>query len=131
MRWVPAIVGLVTLITLGLWIGTDRHFYTKFEVVETVSQTIDPDDPLAGTGFYDGETAEVTVTRSEFHLGLLPTPSGLLDKHALSVVSILGPTWVAALGWWWLRRRSDRARGKPERMKVYRQQLSNQGGPDR
>ena len=105
MKLVPVLVGLATLITVSVWIGTNRHFYTKFEVVDTVEQDIDPDDPLAGTGFYDDEMVETTVTRAEFHLGLLPTPSGLLDKHAVSVVSILGPAWALALGWWWWARR--------------------------
>ena len=87
---------LLTFATLGLWLTTDRHFYTKFEVVTQVEVQIDPDDPLALAGFYDGETEEKTVRRDEFHLGLLPTPRGLFDKHIISVASILLPAWLLA-----------------------------------
>jgi hypothetical protein len=99
----PAI--LITVITVGLWIATDRHSYTKFEVVETVQAPVQEDDPLAGTGFYDEGTQEKTVHRAEFHLGLLPTPRGLFDKHALSVMTILTATWGFYLGLLLLSRR--------------------------
>jgi len=103
-RFAFVVVAVLTLTTIGIWVGTDRHFYTKFEVVDTVEQQVDPNDPLAGTGFYDDATIETTVTRQEFHLGMLPTPSGVLDKHALSVVSILGPIWTLVGVWWMVRR---------------------------
>ena len=92
MTAIPVV--LITVAALGLWWGTDRHFYTKFEVVTQVEVEIDPEDPLAQAGFYDGETVEKTVRRDEFHLGLLPTPRGLFDKHVISVVSIVFPAWL-------------------------------------
>ena len=106
--WV-GLAAVVTLVTLGVWIVTDLHFYTKFEVVETLEREIDPDDPLAGTGFYDSDTVETTVARPEFHLGLFPTPSGVLDKHAFSVVSILAPIWALILSAWVFRRWNARS----------------------
>lgn len=104
-------VGLVaTIATLAVWITTGRNYYTKFEVVERVEVSADPDDPLAGTGFYDDEEPGYeTVRRGEFHLGLLPTPQGLLDKHAVSVVSILVPAWAVCLVLLW---RFGRRRGR-------------------
>lgn len=87
------ILGLITLGLLLLWQATGGDYYTKFEVVEEVEVPIDESDPLAGTGFYENETEIKTVTRREFRLGLLPTPQGLLDKHIISVSSILVPLW--------------------------------------
>lgn len=102
---------LISMITVGVWIATDRHSYTKFEVVETVEAPVKSDDPLAGTGFYDEGTLEKTVHRAEFHLGLFPTPRGLFDKHVLSVMTILTATWGFYLGLLLLsRRRSPHAR---------------------
>ena len=102
---------LISVITVGVWIATDRHSYTKFEVVETVEAPVESDDPLAGTGFYDEGTLKKTVRRAEFHLGLFPTPRGLFDKHALSVMTILTATWGFYLGLLLLnRRRSPHAR---------------------
>ena len=101
---------LISLVALGAWFGTGRHYYTKYEVVETVAKPVDADDPLAGTGFYDDEEAvTATVHRDEFHLGLLPTPDGLFDKHVLSAASILGVTWGVALPFVLWRRRRERA----------------------
>ena len=100
----------ITSVTLGAWLVTGRHYYTKFEVVEKVSAPVAADDPLAGTGFYDGDVVERNERRSEFHLGLVPTPSRLLDKHALSVLLILGTTWGGMVALTWLsRRRMTRA----------------------
>ena len=101
----------VTIGTLATWLATDRHYYTKFEVVEKVKVPVAQDDPLAGTGFYDDASAEKIVRRNEFHLGLLPTPQGLFDKHVLSVLSILAPTWglYLVLLWWLHRRRRKEA----------------------
>jgi hypothetical protein len=101
-----ALAVIVSSLTLVTWMATGRHSYTKFEVVERVEVPVDASDPLAGTGFYDDASTQTTVKRDEFHLGLLPTPQGLLDKHALSVVSILAPTWGVCLPLiWWLSRR--------------------------
>lgn len=88
---------LITALTVIVWQATGGDYYTKFEVVEQVEQTVDPDDPLAGTGFYDDDSRTQTTTRETFRLGLLPTPSGLFDRHTLSVVTLLSPTWGAVL----------------------------------
>ena len=96
----------VTVASVVLWQATGGDFYTKYQVVEQVQQQIDPADPLAATGFYEDEAKFTTVIRDDFRFGLLPTPSGLWDKHLLSVVSISGPLWVLVLvTLWWSRRR--------------------------
>ena len=106
MKAIFLAAAIITASLLIAWLATGRHYYTKYQVVESVRAPVDPDDPLAGTGFYDEESRIETVTKQEFHLGLLPTPQGLLDKHGLSVISILIPTWFCALALaWWLRRR--------------------------
>ncbi|MCI0694262.1 hypothetical protein L0337_19925 [candidate division KSB1 bacterium] len=100
------LAALVTLATLITWQMTGGDYYTKFEVVEQVETPVDENDPLAAAGFYEEASQTKTVTRQEFHLGLLPTPSGLLDKHVISVVSIVSPAWVIAIALvWWRRRR--------------------------
>ena len=103
---VLGLAAIVTIAALILWQVTGGDYYTKFEVVEQIEAPVDPDDPLAEAGFYDETSRTQTVTRSEFRFGLLPTPSGLFDKHAMSVVSIAFPTWALAIGfvWWWRRR---------------------------
>lgn len=86
---------IVTLATLSVWAVTDFHAYTKYQVVEKVAQEADPDDPFAGTGLYDeDEPAMQTVQRDEFHLGLLPTPQGIFDRHILSVPTMILPFWL-------------------------------------
>ena len=64
--WMVAAV--VTLAAAGLWLYTGADFYTKYTVVERVEKEVDPDDPLAGTGFYDDDKTTETVTRDEFSL---------------------------------------------------------------
>ncbi len=97
---------VVTLATVILWQATGGDYYTKFQVVEEVQSEVDPDDPLAAAGFYESDTTTHTVTRDAFRFGLLPTPEGLFDKHAVSVASIAGPVWICAIGFaWWTRRR--------------------------
>jgi len=84
------------IISIGavlLWQGTGGDYYTKFQVVEQVERKIDPNDPLAAAGFYDTESTVETVRRDEFRFGLLPTPSGLFDRHILAVLSVAGPFW--------------------------------------
>ena len=90
------------------WQATGGDSYTKYQVVEKVEAEIDPNDPLAQAGFYDEESVTETVTRDEFRLGLLPTPSGLIDKHAISVVSILLPVWIIAVIVLWFSKRRTR-----------------------
>ena len=100
------IAAVITLATAVVWGATGGDFYTKYQIVETIESEVDANDPLVAVGFYEGTTQTQTVTRNEFHLGLLPTPQGIFDKHALSVASIAGPTWVAAISFaWWTRRR--------------------------
>jgi hypothetical protein len=101
---------ILTLAAVATWQITGGDYYTKFEVVEQVDKAIDPDDPLAAAGFYDGTSQTETVARADFRFGLLPTPSGIFDKHMLSVVSVVMPLWVISLGLMWLsRRRLQRA----------------------
>lgn len=113
-----ALALLVSLAVLAVWLTTGADAYTKFTVVEQRDRVIDPDDPLAATGFYDDEEQAganlETVTRDEFRLGLLPTPQGLFDKHALSVASLLGPVWAAALlGLWITRKQTSTTQKQP------------------
>lgn len=101
------LAALVTLATLITWQITGGDYYTKFEVIEQAKTPVDQNDPLAATGFYEDVSQTKTVTRQEFHLGLLPTASGVFDKHALSVVAIVSSVWLIAFGLiWWRRRRS-------------------------
>ena len=104
------IVAIVdTVGALGVWVATDRHAYTKFEVVEQVEVPVNPDDPLAEAGFYEGGSNYETVRRKEFHLGLLPVPLGLFDKHIVSVATFTAPAWLAvALAFVWKLRRRKR-----------------------
>ncbi len=95
----------LTVATLGVWAATGRHAYTKFVVVERTEVAADPNDPFASAGFYDDSGPSRTIARDEFHLGLLPVPERLLDKHVLSVVSIAGVVWLLALPAAWLTRR--------------------------
>ncbi len=96
----------ITLASVMTWQLTGGDYYTKFEIVEEIAQPLDPNDPLAAAGFYDGG-AKQTVVRDEFRLGLLPTPSGLFDKHLLSVASIVAPVWLLALVLLWRGRRRN------------------------
>lgn len=95
----------VTVLAFGLWAATGRDAYTKFEVVEEIQKPVDPNDPLAGTGFYENDTVTEVVRRPEFRFGLLPTPSGIFDKHIFSVATLAGPVWGFALVALFLRRR--------------------------
>ena len=96
----------VTLLAFGLWAATGRDAYTKYEVVEEIQKPVDPNDPLAGTGFYENDMVKEVVRRPEFRFGLLPTPSGIFDKHLFSVATLAGPTWGSALVVLLLRRRN-------------------------
>lgn len=111
----PAILILAVLLTaaaLALWGATGCHAYTKYEVIEQVPAKAEPDDPFADTGFLEGDEPPMeTVRRDEFHLGIFPTPQGIFDKHAVSVLTIAVPPWllfgVAVV----LRRRARRRSG--------------------
>lgn len=98
-RATPILLALAVLFTLGAlaaWGATGCHAYTKYEVIEQVPARAHPDDPFADTAFFD-EDEEVlaldTVRRDEFHLGIFPTPQGVFDKHAISVLTIVVPIW--------------------------------------
>lgn len=105
-RWMLILAVLVTVVSLVTWQATGGDWYTKFEVVEQVDVNPDPSDPLAAAGFYDGEAVTRTEARDEFRLGLLPTPSRLLDKHILSVATLTGPLWgLGMVAFWFGRRR--------------------------
>ncbi len=100
-----ASVVLLTAASIITWQATGGDWYTKYEVVEQVESEPDPNDPLVAAGFYEGGTTTRTVTRNEFRFGLLPTPAGFLDKHALSVASVTGPIWVLGIGFLWIQKR--------------------------
>ena len=103
---------LLTLVALAAWFATGRHAYTAYQAVEERDVPVADDDPLAATGFYDAEVRTERSLSDVFHFGLLPTPSGLVDKHALSVLSVTLPAWAATIGLVLLRRRN---RKKSER----------------
>jgi|GEM_PF-1101739 len=108
-RSILILAALVTVAALITWQATGGDYYTKFSVVEQVEAKADADDPLAAAGFYDGETVTRTERREEFRLGLLPTPSGLLDKHIFSVATLATPLWVLGIAAAWFGRRRARA----------------------
>jgi hypothetical protein len=101
----------VTLSAIVVWQTTGGDWYTKYQVVEQVESEPDPNDPLVAAGFYDGGSTSQTLTRDEFRLGLLPTPAGILDKHAISVASVAGPVWALGLGVVWFERRRTKTPG--------------------
>jgi len=96
---------IITVASIIVWRATGGDYYTKFEVVEQVEIKLDQDDPLVAAGFYDDQVKTETSRRDEFRLGLLPTPSKLLDKHLLSVASLTLPVWTLALVLFLLHRR--------------------------
>ena len=85
------------LLSLGIfsaWIVTGTRSYTTMTVLTIVDTPPDSDDPLAGTGFYDDAPVHTVREDSGFRLGLLPTPSGIFDPHALSVLTLLLLAWA-------------------------------------
>ncbi len=109
-----AIVVVVTVAALGMWQATGAHPYTKYEDVTREQVRTDVDDPFVEAGFYEGDTVTQTVRKDVFYFGLFPTPQGLFDKHALSVVSVVVPVWLVVVGSvlvrWRARRRAIRRR---------------------
>jgi hypothetical protein len=102
---------IITLAALFTWQLTGGDYYTKYEVVEQIERPLDPDDPLVAAGFYEGSTTTETVARKDVRFGLLPTPSGVLDKHAASVISVALPVWLLGFGLlFWNRRVLARSR---------------------
>ncbi len=101
---------LLTVAALGTWLATGAHPYTKYQDVVREEVLADEDDPFAEAGLYDGETVTQTVKKEVFYFGLLPTPQGLFDKHALSVVSVVVPVWLIVGGISLVRWRARRRR---------------------
>ncbi len=101
---------VLTVAALGLWLATGAHPYTKYQDVTRQELPTDEDDPFAEAGFYDGDTVTRTVKNNVFYFGLLPTPQGLFDKHAFSVVSIVVPVWLIVGGISLVRWRARRRR---------------------
>lgn len=99
----------VTIASLVTWRVTGGDYYTKFEFIERIESPVDPDDPLAGTGFYDESSREETIVTRGLRFGLLPTPNHLFDKHLLSVVSVCIPAWSVVVVLLILSRRRNRA----------------------
>ena len=107
-----ALAVVVTVAALGMWQATGAHPYTKYEDVTREQVRTDVDDPFVEAGFYEGDTITQTVRKDVFYFGLFPTPQGLFDKHALSVVSVVVPVWLVVVGSvlvrWRARRRAIR-----------------------
>ena len=101
---------VLTVAAFGLWLATGAHPYTKYQDVTRQELPTDEDDPFAEAGFYDGDTVTRTVKKNVFYFGLLPTPQGVFDKHALSVVSVVLPVWLIVGGISLVRWRARRRR---------------------
>ena len=101
---------VLTVAAFGLWLATGAHPYTKYQDVTRQELPTDEDDPFAEAGFYDGDTVTRTVKKNVFYFGLLPTPQGVFDKHALSVVSVVLPVWLIVGGISLIRWRARRRR---------------------
>ncbi len=101
---------VLTVAAFGLWLATGAHPYTKYQDVTRQELPTDEDDPFAEAGFYDGDTVTRTVKKNVFYFGLLPTPQGVFDKHALSVVSVVVPVWLIVGGISLIRWRARRRR---------------------
>lgn len=107
---------VVTIAAFVTWQVTGGDYYTKFEVIEQIESQVNPDDPLAGTGFYDDDSKKETVVQQGLRFGLLPTPNGLLDKHLISVASVATPPWMIVFGLVLVdRRRRKSRRARPAR----------------
>ncbi len=101
---------VLTVAALGMWLATGAHPYTKYQDVTRQQVPTNEDDPFAEAGFYDGDTVTRTVKKNVFYFGLLPTPQGVFDKHALSVVSVVLPVWLIVGGISLIRWRARRRR---------------------
>lgn len=99
----------ITLLAIAVWAATGFHAYTKYEVVEIQETEVKSDDIFADTGLYDDATKKEVIQKDEFHLGLIPTPEGLFDKHMISVASVVGPVWVLTGIVFWLDRRKRKS----------------------
>ncbi len=105
---------VLTVAAFGLWLATGAHPYTKYQDDTRKELPTDEDDPFAEAGFYDGDTVTRTVKKNVFYFGLLPTPQGVFDKHALSVVSVVLPVWLIVGGISLVRWRARRRRVRGE-----------------
>jgi hypothetical protein len=88
---------LITLAAIIVWQATGGDYYTKYEIIHQVKVPLDQNDPLVASGFYDEDFKIETVQEKGFRFGLLPTPSGLLDKHIISVISLITPFWIVVI----------------------------------
>ncbi len=95
---------ILSFIILIIWQITGGDFYTKYQVVEEIEKKLDQSDPLVAAGFYENSTITETIVKNEFRLGLLPTPSGIFDKHSLAVITMLTPIWFISIAIYFLRR---------------------------
>lgn len=106
-RLILSLAFLITLASIITWQLTGGDYYTKFVVIEEIEHPVDANDPLAAAGFYEDQSAKQIAVRNEFHLGLLPTATGLFEKHIIAVATIAAPVWIIALGLLWLQRRKS------------------------
>lgn len=104
---------VISATVLLVWRVTGGDYYTKFEVIRQQEVAVDPDDPLAGTGFYEDEKNMQTVREKDFRLGLLPSPGSLFDKHMLSVVTVIFPLWVIVAILIWQDRKQGKIQNNP------------------
>jgi len=106
---------VISAAVLLVWRITGGDYYTKFEVIRQQEIAVAADDPLAGTGFYEDEKNMQTVREKDFRLGLLPSPGSLLDKHMLSVVTVIFPLWIIAAIMIWQDRKQGKIQKGPDR----------------
>ncbi|HHI03422.1 MAG: hypothetical protein DRP51_10425 [Candidatus Zixiibacteriota bacterium] len=88
---------ILSSVILIIWQITGGDFYTKYQVVEEIEKKLDQSDPLLAAGFYGNSTITETIVKNEFRFGLLPTASGIFDKHTIAVTTILTPLWSAVI----------------------------------
>ena len=95
---------VLSAIIIIFWQVTGGDFYTKYQVVAEIEKKLDRSDPLVAAGFYDNGTTTETIVKDEFRLGLLPTPSGIFDKHSIAVITMITPIWLISFMMYFLKR---------------------------
>lgn len=106
--WIISLFLSASALVAWAWTGSD--WYTKFQVVELREVAVDPDDPFAATGLYDGDAQTQAEPRDEFRLGLLPSGAG---KHLISVATLALPLWLVSAALW-LRESGRRRKLNPQ-----------------